>query len=111
MVLYVVFLLFSVVVMLLARIKNRRWWLWGLAAWVLLPFPGGAVYAPALFTLILIAIVFVSPVCPECKIPITRTEWKDRACPRCDNDSDGQCFEKIPNSANRSKARELRGDH
>jgi hypothetical protein len=92
-ILYSVFLLFSAVVMLLARFKNRKWWLWGLVAWVFLPFPGGAAYAPALFTIILIAIVFVSPVCPECKFPITRREWKTGDCPRCDTD-DGEHSEK-----------------
>jgi hypothetical protein len=82
-ILYAIFLICTVVIIVLARIKNRTWWLWGLAAWIFLPFPGGTRYAPVLFVIILIAVVFISPVCPQCRLPLSRKDLKEGVCPTC----------------------------
>ena len=94
-ILYSVFLLCSVAIMVLARIKNRRWWLWGLVAWVLLPFPGGTEYVPVLLVVILIVVIFVSPVCPQCRFPLTRKDWKEGVCPTCSAGNEDSCSKNI----------------
>ena len=93
LILYSVFLICSVVIMVLARVKNRRWWLWGLVAWVFLPFPGGTEYVPVLLVILLIAVVFISPVCPQCRSPLTRKDWKEGVCLRCGTGNEDNCSE------------------